>query len=170
LRLLGRALLAAEEYSEAAEVLGHAVSMRASLNDPYELPAIRAPYALSLIALRRWDEAQAQLDSIALGGDQVPLAHVIEMLLYRGMLHRQRNQLATAQDELERALTLAKSLPYFDHDQAQILSEAARVHTAQGKLEQARAEFSRAAELFRRTQWRTTPALASAVDGARQTV
>lgn len=169
LRLLGRALLAAEQYSEAADVLGYAVSMRASLNDPYELPAMRAPYALSLIELGRWDEAQAQLDSIALGGDKVPQASVIEMVLYRGMLHRHRKQFAAAEDELNRALALARSLPHFEHEQARILSEVARVHTQVGKFEQAHAAFSRAADLFRHTQWRTTPALTSALDGAKQT-
>jgi serine/threonine protein kinase len=168
LRLLGRALLAARQYSEAAELLGYAVTMRASLNDPYELPAIRAPYALALIHLGRLDEAQAQLASIAQSGDKVPRASVIEMLLYRGILHRHREDYSLALTDLNHALTLAKSTPDSQHDQAQILSESARLQMELGRHDRALAEYSRAAELFRQTQWRITPAMTEALEGAKQ--
>jgi tetratricopeptide (TPR) repeat protein len=72
---------------------------------------LRANYAESLIALKRWDESAAQLDSalaIARAGDD--LARVGEALKFRGILERERGELESASSLLDAALAIGEDV------------------------------------------------------------
>ncbi len=72
---------------------------------------LRANYAESLIALKRWDEAAKQLDqslAIARAGDD--MARVGEALKFRGVLERERGELETAASLLDAALSIGEDV------------------------------------------------------------
>ena len=166
LRQLGSALLAARESEAAVQLLAHAVEIRADVDDPLELPAIRAPYALALIRTGRLDEAAQQLAKIDAAGDRMRNPVRIEALLYRGMLHRHREEFADALRDLQDALLLARAAPHSNYHQAQILNETGLVRTELGQYEAALVDHRQAADLLRQVQVRATPVLADSFLGA----
>lgn len=165
LRLLGRALLAAGQYHEAALRLGEAVSMRAHLNDPYELPAIRAGYVLALIRTDQLERAEAELaliDTDVLGARTETL---LEAMLYRNVLLHRRGRSVEALAGLESALELAKGKAGFGFAQSQILHGLASIDLDTGHADRALDRYSQVIGLLQEIQLRPTPALADALAG-----
>jgi tetratricopeptide (TPR) repeat protein len=101
---LGLPLRAEKSFLQGLEIA------KARRDRPME-GVLRANYAESLIALKRWDESAAQLDSalaIARAGDDV--ARVGEALKFRGILERERGELDSASSLLDAALAIGEDV------------------------------------------------------------
>src|SRR5688572_26462522 len=101
---LGLPLRAEKSFLEGLDIA------KARRDRPME-GVLRANYAESLIGLERWDEAAKQLDqalTIARAGDD--LARVGEALKFRGVLERERGELATAASLLDAALSIGEDV------------------------------------------------------------
>jgi tetratricopeptide (TPR) repeat protein len=101
---LGLPLRAEKSFQQGLEIA------QARRDRPME-GVLRANYAESLIALKRWDEAAKQLDralAIARAGDD--LARVGEALKFRGVLERERGELDTAAALLDAALSIGEDM------------------------------------------------------------
>jgi Tfp pilus assembly protein PilF len=101
---LGLPLRAEKSFQQGLEIA------RVRRDRPME-GVLRANYSESLVALKRWDEAAAQLDqalAIARAGDD--LARVGEALKFRGVLERERGEIDTAASLLDAALAIGEDV------------------------------------------------------------
>jgi serine/threonine-protein kinase len=101
---LGLPLRAERSFQQGLEIA------KARRDRPME-GVLRANYSESLIALKRWDDAETQLDEalrIARSGDDT--ARVGEALKFYGILERERGDLEAAGARLEQALQIGRDV------------------------------------------------------------
>jgi tetratricopeptide (TPR) repeat protein len=111
---------------------------------------LRANYSETLISLKRWDDALAQLNqalSIARAGDDA--ARVAEALKFFGILERERGDTATAALRLNEALTIAREV----QDKlltSEVLRERGELLRRRGLLNEALSDWEAARQGFKK--------------------